>query len=91
MKLANGTRSSFTYDAGNRLTRLENLAPAGTALSSFEYALDPVGNRTSALLEDGNRITWTYDAANQLTNERRSGGGRVIDGISKTRYAPTVC
>jgi RHS repeat-associated protein len=70
---ANTTRTSYLYDNASRLLRVANLSSTSTTLSSFSYALDPVGNRLRVVESSGNRVTWSYDKTYQLTNEQRSG------------------
>ena len=48
-KLANGTRASFTYDAGNQLTKLYNLKSGASVISSFDYQYNEVSNRTNVV------------------------------------------
>ena len=72
-KLSNGTRASLVYDAADRMTRLANLGPGGTTLSSFAYTYDNVSNRMHVAESNGDRVTWVYDALDQLIAERRSG------------------
>jgi RHS repeat-associated protein len=71
--LANGARVSYSYDNADQLTFVGNHKSDGTLLSSFTYAYDPAGNRTSVVDGSANRTTWTYDVTNRLTNERRTG------------------
>ena len=73
MRLGNGTRATYTYDSADRLTRLVNIYPNGTTISSFGYKLDNVGNRTRVVESNGDVVTWTYDSAYQIKSERRSG------------------
>jgi len=73
IRLANGSRASYTYDAADQLTLLANLKSDGTTISSFSYSLDNAGNRTGVTEANGDVVTWTYDAFYQLTRERRSG------------------
>jgi RHS repeat-associated protein len=70
---ANTTRTSYLYDNASRLLRVANLSSTSTTLSSFSYALDPVGNRLRVVESTGNRVTWSYDKTYQLKNEQRSG------------------
>jgi RHS repeat-associated protein len=72
-RLSNGTRASYSYDQADRLTRLVNLFPNGTTLSSFQYRLDPTGTRTRVVEATGDVVSWGYDNAYQLTKELRSG------------------
>lgn len=69
----NGTRASVTYDADDRITRLANLNPAMSVLSSFDYSYDNTVNRTRVIEAGGPVVTYSYDATYQLTRERRSG------------------
>jgi RHS repeat-associated protein len=71
--LANGIRASYSYDAADRLKRLANIKSDGTTISSFDYAVDAVGNRTRVAEVNGDRVTWSYDNTYQLRRERRSG------------------
>jgi RHS repeat-associated protein len=71
--LANGARVSYTYDNADQLTFIGNHKSDGTLLSSFTYAYDPAGNRTSVVDGSANRTTWTYDVTNRLRNEWRTG------------------
>jgi len=41
----------------------------GTTLTSFDYAYDAAGNRTSVLDWNRTRVTWTYDKLDQLASE----------------------
>src|SRR5206468_1387340 len=56
-RLANGIRASHTYDDANQVTRLANIRSDSTTISSFDYALDPVGNRTRVQESTGARVT----------------------------------
>jgi len=69
---ARGVKITQT-DNGDRLTRLSNLKPDNTTLSSFRDTWDNGGNRTSRIENNGDRVTWSYDDTYQLTRERRSG------------------
>lgn len=81
---AKGEVFSFTYDAGNRLRRIDrpgsntllNFDTTGflerlvhsngtTALRSFTYQRDSIGNRIGISTEAGNHV-FSYDANNQL-------------------------
>jgi RHS repeat-associated protein len=72
-RLGNGIWASYGYDDADRLLKLAHITSAGTTVSSFYYAVDPVGNRTRVVEVDGTRVTWGYDNDYQLTNENRSG------------------
>jgi RHS repeat-associated protein len=71
--LANTTRASLSYDAAGQITFLANLTSSGSALSSFTYTYDKVGNRTRVVEAGGTRTTWSYDKNYRLTNENRNG------------------
>src|SRR5439155_868200 len=92
-RLANGTTTSYTYDAANRQRKVANLTSAVVTLSSFEYGLDPVGNRLRVVEANGDRVTWTYDAAYQLIREQRSGvnAERQLAAVGTPEYHETLC
>src|SRR5262249_40874280 len=73
VQLANGTRTSSSYDGADRLTRLVNLTTTGATISSFRYAYDLADNRTRVIESNGDTVTWGYDALYQLIRELRSG------------------
>ncbi len=58
--LPNGITSSQSYDGASRLIQVTN-----GAISSFTYALDPVGNRTSMTTAAGSE-SYTYDSLYRL-------------------------
>jgi len=72
-QLANGSRTSFSYDAASQVKQVHSLKSNGDGIAAFEYGYNDAGNRTSVLVGDGSRVTWTYDAASQLTGEHRTG------------------
>ena len=55
---ANGSRSNFGYDNANRLDEVVNLKSTNVTISSYEYALNAVGNRTSARENGVEIINW---------------------------------
>ena len=75
MQNPNGTWTDYEYDRDDRLTRLFNGKPdtSSDLISSFDYTLDRVGNRTETVekLVRGQVITWeknyAYDALYRLT------------------------
>jgi RHS repeat-associated protein len=85
----NGTYTVFAYDTRNRLTNLTNYAPGDTVISSYDYTLDGVGNRTNTDLaeplipgfETGS-IGYTYDTGNILATA--AGGGSLANGATYT-------
>lgn len=57
----NGTQALYQYDSINNLTSLANMVPATqTTISSFVYAYDKIGNRTSMITPEGVH-NYTYD------------------------------
>jgi RHS repeat-associated protein len=62
----NSARIAFSYDPANRLTSVVNTT-VGVPPLAFNYALDPVGNRTK-VTEAGIPTVYGYDALNQLTS-----------------------
>jgi YD repeat-containing protein len=80
--LPNGTSQVRTYDALGRLTSLENRGPGGV-LSSYQYTLDVLGNRTAVLEDTGRQVEYTCDALSRLTSETAS------DPVSGTKRSLT--
>jgi RHS repeat-associated protein len=71
-KLANGVITSLSYDDANRLNDVESRNSSTVLLSSFNYLLDPAGNRTTLTASGSDGILWSYDKTNQLLTERRT-------------------
>ncbi len=63
---ANGTFTTYQYDAAGQLTSLKNYRNATQLNSQFDYTYDARGRRASMTTLDG---TWTYayDSSGQLT------------------------
>lgn len=61
-----GTKTSYSYDALNRLTLAEERSSAGTLLNSYAYAYDANSNRSSQTV-NGVTTTYSHNAADQLT------------------------
>jgi len=62
----NGTATTYTYDPAERILNMVNWSPGSTVQSTFAYAYDSRGNRTSMTTLDG--VTeYDYDAIGQLT------------------------
>ena len=64
---------SFAYDSANRLTNVRNTYPASAIgstgqFTSFTYALDKVGNRTSVTDGNGTTTSYTFDPRYELTS-----------------------
>jgi RHS repeat-associated protein len=66
----NGTSAKYTYDALNRLTKLENLRSDLSIVSSYEYTLGPAGNRIKVTENRGRVVDYTYDDLYRLTEEK---------------------
>jgi RHS repeat-associated protein len=64
MSMSNGINSSYRYDEANRLLSLKHQLGA-TAIHSFTYTYDRVGNRTTRTDSDG-IASYRYDALNRL-------------------------
>ena len=84
----NGTVSTYTFDANNRLLRLETKDPLGTLLQSFDYALDPTGRRARVTELDGRTIAYSYDEIYRLTEERITPAGGGADSVNSYTYDP---
>ena len=68
-ELGDGTTETRTYDASNRLTGMLTLDASGVVLSSYNYTLDGMGNRTLVVENTGRTVNYTYNVVNQLTQE----------------------
>jgi RHS repeat-associated protein len=73
-RLGNGMRITYTYDAADRLTVIDQQTSAGVQRGRFTYTYDKVGNRRDVIALDG-VTTWTYDTTYRLTSEHRTGVG----------------
>ncbi|MFI5457017.1 MAG: RHS repeat-associated core domain-containing protein, partial [Isosphaerales bacterium] len=63
---ANGTSTTYQYDAGGNLLDLVNYAPGGSTVdSSFGYTYNTLGQATRMVTVDGT-WTYTYDTVGQL-------------------------
>lgn len=63
-----GQRRTYTYDALDRVTRIEFRDAAGVVQTTVSYGYDANGNRTSRTV--GTAVTsYTYDQLNRLTQE----------------------
>jgi RHS repeat-associated protein len=83
-KSANGIVENRTYDLLNRLTSVTNLNSTGTAISSYSYVLDTLGNKTKVTELSGRQVEYSYDASMRLTSEKITAplnGIRTIDYI----------
>lgn len=61
-----GNKTSYSYDALNRLAKAEERNSAGTLLNSYAYAYDASSNRTSQTV-NGTTTSYTHNGADQLT------------------------
>jgi RHS repeat-associated protein len=76
-ELPNSVVEVREYDKLNRLLLLKNVkvdpnTGAETVISSYEYTLDAVGNRTEVLEKDGRKVKYDYDELHRLTREEVS-------------------
>ncbi len=62
----NGTFTTYGYDTAGQLLHLVNYRADGTINSSFDYAYDAAGHRTSETTLEGT-TSYEYDAIGQLT------------------------
>ncbi len=65
--LGNGMFTTYQYDPAGELLSKTNALPNGAVLSSFKYAYDSRGRRTSMNSLDG-QWAYTYDDIGQLTH-----------------------
>jgi RHS repeat-associated protein len=72
MTYPNGVVTSYGYDTESRLTSL-GASLSGTPITSFSYALDAVGNRTSKTTLDWTE-SYGYDEVYRLLSADRSAG-----------------
>ncbi len=68
-QLPNGTSASYTYDALNRLTRLDNLGADAATIASYAYDLLPTGQRARVTEAGGKTVDYAYDAVGRLSSE----------------------
>lgn len=68
-RLPNGITTTYAYDPLSRLTSIEHRRGPQPPLASYNYTLDPVGNRLSVVEADGTTIEWRYDQADRLLEE----------------------
>jgi RHS repeat-associated protein len=82
-----GLTSAFTFDAANRLTRLQHTSSGGT-LGDFAYTLDARGNRTGVVEtqaqapsgSETHNLTYAYDALSRLSQAVQRNGGTLGSG-----------
>ncbi|MBP0018314.1 MAG: putative Ig domain-containing protein [Cyanobacteria bacterium SBLK] len=78
----NNVVETRTYDDLNRLTEIVTQDENETILSSYQYTLDTIGNRTAIEELGGRKVQWTYDDLDRLTKEEITDpidGDRTID------------
>ncbi len=66
--LPNGTLETRSYNTVNRLVYLENRS-LGEIINSYQYTLDPIGNRIAVMEDTGRRVDYVYDALGRLQSE----------------------
>lgn len=79
-ELPNSTVETRAYDKLNRLISLENRNSRGI-ISSQQYTLNAVGNRTAVMENGGRQVQYTYDNLHRLTTEASAdltNGSRTI-------------
>ncbi|NET91148.1 MAG: hypothetical protein F6K45_24165 [Kamptonema sp. SIO1D9] len=77
--LANGVVETRRYDDLNRLIEVVNTDAAGQVISSYEYTLDAVGNRTFVEELGGRTVSYDYDNSYRLLSEE------ITDGVNGNR------
>ena len=96
--LATGNFTSYTYDAENRLTKVEEFAAGNpTAALTSTYRYDGLGRRiekvangqTTRYIYDGEDILLEYDGANVLQARYTHGPG-IDEPLSRTPMTPGV-
>lgn len=65
-ELENGVKTTYEYDAANRLLILDNRNNAGS-VSRFDYGYDKVNRRTYAKRDHAKGDVYNYDAIDQVT------------------------
>ncbi|MCI1280607.1 MAG: hypothetical protein LKG23_16670 [Nitrospira sp.] len=95
--LATGNYSQYTYDAENRLTKVEEFAAGNpTAITTSSYRYDGLGRRiekvangqTKRYIYDGEDILLEYDGSNVLQARYTHGPG-IDEPIAVTKGAST--
>ena len=72
LSMADGTRTSFTFDSADRLLSQYNIHANSSVKSGVDYEYDPAGNRNRMRDAAGESATWTYDDSYQLIREQRT-------------------
>jgi YD repeat-containing protein len=80
--LPNGMHTEYLYDARARMTKiLHKASSSGSAMESYEYALDKAGLIDSIEHLDGSFWTYDYDARYRLTSAIRSDASEFRDRL----------
>jgi RHS repeat-associated protein len=69
----NGTTVTLGHNDADWLTSVVNKNSSATVLSSFTYAYNVDGLRSSVTEADGSQVAYGYDALHRLTSEVRTG------------------
>ncbi|MDA1014983.1 MAG: hypothetical protein O3A00_11105 [Planctomycetota bacterium] len=69
----NGTTVTLGYNTADWLTSIVNKNSSATVLSSFTYAHNTDGLRSSVTESDGSQVSYGYDPLHRLTSEVRTG------------------
>jgi YD repeat-containing protein len=64
---ANGTSTTYAYDAASRVTGARSALAGGDPINGFVYTRDNVGNPTAVALADGDALAFSYDANGNTT------------------------
>jgi RHS repeat-associated protein len=81
--LPNGIIESRSYDALNRLLKVESKKGADI-LAGFTYTLDKAGMRTSVTEQNGRKVDYSYDKLYRLTEEKITD---AVNGNRTTAYS----
>jgi len=78
----NGTYTVFGYDTRNRLTAMTNYGQNDAVISTYEYTLDGVGNRTQTDLNEPLMPSYNPETTNYVYNT-----GNILASADGTTYA----
>jgi len=79
--------STYTYDAGDRLTFIQHKDGSGTNVAAYTYTFD-YGGRVTEEKRNGTSVTYSYDTRSQLTQAGAdaysydSNGNRTMSGYT---------
>jgi len=68
--------STFSYDAGNRLTQIAYTHSGGTAIDAYSWTYDAANRVTSMTTTTDGTATYSYDNTNQVTGASYTGNGQ---------------